>query len=482
MTDGVILNPGAGGATVDTETNAGRSNAQMQRIKLVLGDIDTDAGDVALDNPMPVGQTATNFVFSTVNSSVAQLAANATFAGAIEAITNQQTISVLLAVDQPGTLTLNQFIGPSDVPISSWVFPITAGVGFSRSFTANGNYFQATFQNTGSAATTTLNLNTAYGTLFPATNLGNVPVAINEVNGTALPGFSIPINVVGNPTGPWAGQDLLEQVIDDRSGIGFNAKILNQPKQDASGALVLSDALPVVIPDTPIGATLIIDTTGYQSINITTQGLAANVTASNDLKTISAVSGCPVALGTLVTAVAANSNYWFPCPCRYLILTPTALGTATVYLRVVPWNGAYTTTVPTSTASNNVAQYGGTAVVTGGVAGVPSAGGNVAPGVARTANPVPVGGADASNLTRTLLTDSAGRAVVVGRGITDLQNVPVVDVQDTTQNDGLLQIEILALILQEMRQANFVYSRLLYQFGEDLSPLDLRADPAIFTN
>jgi len=58
MTDGVVLNPGVGGATVDTETNAGRGGAQMQRFKLVLGDVDADGGDVAADNPLPISAAA----------------------------------------------------------------------------------------------------------------------------------------------------------------------------------------------------------------------------------------------------------------------------------------------------------------------------------------------------------------------------------------------------------------------------------------
>jgi len=54
MADGVTLNPGSGGAVIDTETNAGRGNAQMQRVKLVLGAVDTDGGNVSSTNPLPV--------------------------------------------------------------------------------------------------------------------------------------------------------------------------------------------------------------------------------------------------------------------------------------------------------------------------------------------------------------------------------------------------------------------------------------------
>ena len=72
-----------------------------------------------------------------------------------------------------------------------------------------------------------------------------------------------------------------------------------------------------------------------------------------------------------------------------------------------------------TTALNiNEASYGGTAVVNGGVAGVPSVGGNIAVGTARTANPVTVGGADANNLTRVALLDPLGAQQTYGAGET----------------------------------------------------------------
>lgn len=130
---------------------------------------------------------ATNFVLSSGNSSTAQLAAAATFTGTIETIYNQQAISVLLTSDQNGTLTLRQYIDAAGTrPVSAWAFPIVAGVAFSRCFTGNGNYFNLTFQNTGGSTTTTLNINTAYGTLPAVTNLGYMPVSINEVGGTLI--------------------------------------------------------------------------------------------------------------------------------------------------------------------------------------------------------------------------------------------------------------------------------------------------------
>jgi hypothetical protein len=66
------------------------------------------------------------------------------------------------------------------------VYSITANVPFSRSFTGNGNFFNLIFANGNVGTTSTLNINTAYGTLQPSTNLGNLPVSLDEVNGTTL--------------------------------------------------------------------------------------------------------------------------------------------------------------------------------------------------------------------------------------------------------------------------------------------------------
>ncbi len=148
-----------------------------------LTSLDDGNGGKALE----VTLAATNYVLSTANSTTAQLTASSTFTGTIETIFNQQAISILLTCDKTGTLVLNQYIDLAGTRrISSWTYPIAAGVPFSRSFVGNGNYFNLTFQNTGVATTTTLNINTAYGTLPAATNLGNSPVSLDEVSGSAM--------------------------------------------------------------------------------------------------------------------------------------------------------------------------------------------------------------------------------------------------------------------------------------------------------
>src|SRR6185312_2807171 len=111
----------------------------------------------------------------------------ATFTGAIETIFNQQAISVLLTSDQNGTLVLKQYIDAAGTFLANTLtYSIVAGTPFSRSITGNGNYFNLTFTNNGGSTTTTLNINTAYGTLPAVTVLGNAPSAINEVSGTAV--------------------------------------------------------------------------------------------------------------------------------------------------------------------------------------------------------------------------------------------------------------------------------------------------------
>lgn len=138
-------------------------------------------------NNILVAQGGTNYILSTVNSTVTQLAGAATFSGTIETVFNQQSYSILLTSDKNGTLTLINYIDLAGTFIASTVsFAITAGSPFCRSGVVNGNYFKLNFTNSAGAATTTLNINTAYGTIPSATQMNNAPSAINEINGLAL--------------------------------------------------------------------------------------------------------------------------------------------------------------------------------------------------------------------------------------------------------------------------------------------------------
>ena len=169
------------------------------------------------------------------------------------------------------------------------------------------------------------------------------------------------------------------------------------------------------------------------------------------------------------------------------MFTATTAGTFTYCLRNTPWNGAYTTSVPTGTASNNVAQFAGTTVVNAGVAGTIAIGGNIAPAVAPTLNPVTVGGVDGGGLTRRALTDTSGRVATGAYGIdafatirqvgtttpADLTTMPKLITQDLSDFEGQTTVELLGQILQQMKIHN------LYLFA--LHPPGSVEDPIVLT-
>ena len=286
--------------------------------------------------------------------------------------------------------------------------------------------------------------------------------------------------LTGDPGGDFVGTNPLELAMTEGSGIALNTRPLNLPRVDVTNALALSDAPAPIQISGGAGQYAIIDTAGYESVNITTQALAGTVTASNDGITWSALTGTPLVLGALVTAVTANAGFAFPALARYIKVTITTAGTATAYLRMQTWSGSYTTSVPTSTSSNNVAQLAGTAPVTAGVAGTLAIGGNIAPGTAPTLQPVGVAGIDAGNLTRRLLTDVVGRQVVLGAGITTTHNVPAVVVADGALAEGASQSDLLIQLLLEMRITNqYLYDMARGNMTTD-EPQNYRNDPSVF--
>lgn len=151
----------------------------------------TDSTPVVIasnQSSVTTNSNGTIFTFSTVNSTTAQLASGATFTGTVEVVTNNQSYSILLVSDQPGTITVNQYIDAGGTKLAQTIsYLVAAGIGFARSGVMNGNYFKLTFINSGTATTTTLQIDTAFGTMPASTQLNNLPVSINEVNGVAIP-------------------------------------------------------------------------------------------------------------------------------------------------------------------------------------------------------------------------------------------------------------------------------------------------------
>lgn len=56
--DNIAVTPGTG-AIIAAEAISGTANALVQRVKIVLGDVDSDGGDVSSDNQMPISGTIT---------------------------------------------------------------------------------------------------------------------------------------------------------------------------------------------------------------------------------------------------------------------------------------------------------------------------------------------------------------------------------------------------------------------------------------
>lgn len=118
MTDGVVLNAGSGGATVDTELCTTRS-AMVQRVKLVLGAIDVDGGNALA--PIAPTVSTTNGVTSLV------LKASATVAGFLWAHVENATavpgyVVIYNATTAPstGALTAASVLGFQYLPSSGW--------------------------------------------------------------------------------------------------------------------------------------------------------------------------------------------------------------------------------------------------------------------------------------------------------------------------------------------------------------------------
>lgn len=240
------LPSGAATSALQTTGNASLSSIDGKIPALVSGSQPVtlnDAGGTAISSlasataaaGLLVATGATEFYFSTSNSSTAQLASGATFTGAVETIVNSQALSVLLTSDQNGTLTIKQYIDAGGTRVSSSIaYAITAGSPFSRCVTANGNYFSLTFRNDGTATTTTLNINTAFGELPAVTSLGNLPVSINESGGVSIAASADPLT--GTEAGLLIRQVPIEMARVDFSQVGSSLVTSSMVQMGATGA------------------------------------------------------------------------------------------------------------------------------------------------------------------------------------------------------------------------------------------------------
>ena len=187
----------------------------------------------------------------------------------------------------------------------------------------------------------------------------------------------------------------------------------------------------------------------------TSNGLG-NVIAWSSL-TLTDVNNPTVAGVTSVTLAASTSRCFAgPVNMRYVrIRVTTAVAGGSVHCLPVYRMAPY---YPPGTvaATVNTTQWGTNNVVTGGVVGSVGVGGNLAPGVAPTMNPITIGGVDYSNLIRRLLTDSQGHLAAAGpdpsrTGTTN----PVINREADPTTGRRNSQELLELILLELKLISY---------------------------
>ena len=224
-----------------------------------------------------------------------------------------------------------------------------------------------------------------------------LPVVDPTLIGAQSTDAPINVSITGDPSGDFAGVNILEQVVSDGTGLAFNTRTLNAPKVDANNAAIPSDAPPSTTLYLGVNVPQTIDTTGYQTVVFQqTAAVAITVTHSNDGVNFQSVLGVPLtasgAAYATATAATAQLISAFPVAARYMRFTAATQTSVIIYLRQTPFSSY-------ASAGLNAATVLG----------------SVAAGTAVSANPVPIGGADYNSITRRIQTDTNGNTQVVGQ-------------------------------------------------------------------
>lgn len=281
-----------------------------------------------------------------------------------------------------------------------------------------------------------------------------VRLNVTSITGTAN------VTIAGCSNDAPTGADGLSLALDTNSGVRVQVSLPQDFKQDAVGALIPSDASCVYqFISENATSPMIIDTTGYNSIVMQQQTTGIiTPTVSNDGITWYAASGyITTTVTSLITATAAAGISTWPVVARYFKLTgPASVTSAIIYLRSAQF------VLP---AVENIGYFGGTAPVTAGVGGMLAVGGNIATGSAPTAYPILTSGIDTAGKTRTILTDTLGHpisAAIAQDGTFQplsvikgsKNNSSALAIQNVEMIDNYSEIELLNLILKELRVLN----------------------------
>ena len=261
---------------------------------------------------------------------------------------------------------------------------------------------------------------------------------------------TVSVVVVGRVTSGRSASDNTASVI---SPTAMMVNVSEGLLKDSSNAVVLSDAPTTITLNSGLGDITLINTTGYNSLSITSVNLLASIASSDDNLTWTNQLAFDNN-GALTNTIYPGGRYTIPCTAKYIHIVNTTAGTATGYLR--------TTQVQLPQLSQAIV---GNAAIDAGLAGTTAVGGGAVENTSLNYNPVAVAGVDAANLVRAVLTDSAGRVVIAGTDNVGLahplstvydgnNNLNPLAVSDTTEIEGSSQIEILANVLLELRIMN----------------------------
>jgi hypothetical protein len=150
-------------------SSGGLTNAELRATPVPVSGPLTDIQLRA--TPINTYSNGVNYLFSTINSTSAQLTAGTSFVGTIESVLLYPSISFLAFADQNLTITIDQFIDALGAKISeSRTLSYSANEKLGISFPINGNYVRVTVKNESASSTTTLQVDTAYGEI-ESTNL-----------------------------------------------------------------------------------------------------------------------------------------------------------------------------------------------------------------------------------------------------------------------------------------------------------------------
>jgi hypothetical protein len=275
------------------------------------------------------------------------------------------------------------------------------------------------------------------------------PLPVQDQTLQAAQSTDAPINVsiTGDPSGDFAGVNILEQVVNDSTGLAFNTRTLNAPKVDANNAAIPSDAPPSTTLYLGVNVPQTIDTTGYQTVVFQqTAAVAITVTHSNDGVNFQSVLG--VSLNSVATTYASTTAataqlvYAFPVAARYMRFTAATQTSVIIYLRqttFASYAGYGTSTIiATGTDYNSITRRiqtdtnGNTQVVGQLPSGYQVGAYNVTYGgytqsinpitsTLSSVNPVMMGGTDVSGAARRVQTDTFGNLQMRGAPATNAQ-------------------------------------------------------------